>query len=153
MSGHGGKRPGAGRPRKWPFEVLLTVGQACENRWRDEVRRAFDAASAKLFGSDADLVSLWEAAQNVPMGERRAWLASEDGEMHRADVEVELDALAGSDGPEGGSSRIVAISSKPPRGTRKHIIASVASQFALQQTEVDNLWQAYRRFERSNQKS
>lgn len=150
MTGHGGKRPGAGRPRKWSFEVMLTVGQACENRWRYEVGRAYDAASAKLFGSDADLISLWEAVQEVPLGERRAWLAGEDGEMHRADVEVELDALTGSDGPEVGQSRIVTISSKPRRGTRKHIIASVASQFALRKTVVDNLWQAYRRFELSN---
>lgn len=91
MNGHGGKRPGAGRPKKWSFEVMLRVGQACENKWRDEVARAFDAASAKMFGFDADLVALWEAVQKVPLGERRAWLAGADGEMHQADVEVELD--------------------------------------------------------------
>lgn len=76
MNGHGGKRPGAGRPKKWSFEVILRVGQACENKWRDEVARAFDAASAKMFGFDADLVALWEAVQKVPLGERRAWLSN-----------------------------------------------------------------------------
>ena len=30
MSGHGGKRLGAGRPRKWSNEQIIAVGQACE---------------------------------------------------------------------------------------------------------------------------
>lgn len=150
MNGHGGKRPGAGRPKKWSFEVILRVGQACENKWRDEVARAFDAASAKMFGFDADLVALWEAVQKVPLGERRAWLAGADGEMHQADVEVELDVLTGRGEAKTEPSKVVSISSKPPRGTRKRIIASVAAQFSLREPEVDNLWQAYRRFERSN---
>lgn len=148
MSGHGGARRGAGRPRKWCFEDVLTIGQACEVKWREAAKAAFESERERLFSEVSDIQSLWDAAQCVPVRERRRWLTSEKFEQHRADVETELHALHGTRDDLGAPRRGVHIAARPPRGTRKRIIGEVAEQFSLRESAVDSLWQEYRRFER-----
>jgi len=38
---------------------------------------------------------------------------------------------------------------RPRRGTRKAIIEQIAIKYSLTENQVDNFWQAYRRFEKS----
>lgn len=148
MSKHGGYRPGAGRPRKWTFDDILTVGQACEVAWREAKAFAFEAEKTRLFQKETDIQSLWDEAQRVPVRLRKGWHDSEDGEAHRADVETELHMLNGTPDSLDPPARRIRIVSRPPRGTRKRIIAEVARRFSMTESATDNLWQAYRRFER-----
>lgn len=147
-NGHGGARQGAGRPRKWSFFFVLTIGQACEVSWRDAVAIALEAEKDRLFKTESDMQSLWDSAQHVPVGRRRQWYNGNEGEMHRADIETELQALNGTPDNPDPPPRIIRFKAKPARGTRKRIIAEIAKQFDLPESVVDNLWQAYRRFER-----
>lgn len=148
MSKHGGVRSGAGRPLKWDFEHILTVGLACEVKWRTAVKAAIGAKSDRHFSVESDIQSLWDVAQRVPVSNRRQWYDGEEGEIHRADIKTELHSLNGTPDEDGPPPRVISILAKPPRGTRKLIIAEIAEQFGLRESTVDNLWQAYRRFER-----
>jgi hypothetical protein len=49
---------------------------------------------------------------------------------------------------EGTAPRVFKVPTKPPRGTRQRIIKEVAKEYDLAESVVDNLWKAYRRFER-----
>lgn len=149
MSTHGGARPGSGRPRKWSFTHVLAIGQACEEKWRDASTEAFEARLAALPYA-GKIQALWDRAQAIPVPQRKAWPKRED---HSGDLESWLHAAAGTPfdydkGKFGGDvPRRVALSAKPPKGTRTRIIDEVATQNNLSTTTVDNLWQAYRRFE------
>ena len=147
MTQHGGARRGSGRPRKWRFADVLTVGQACEVAWRDAVAAALEAERDRLFRTESDIQSLWDAAQRIPVGHRQQWYDGDEGETHRADVETEIHELNGTPDDAVPPPRGIRLRTKPPRGTRKRIIAECAAQFDLSDSAVDNLWQAYRRFE------
>ncbi|RVU06264.1 hypothetical protein EOE18_05365 [Novosphingobium umbonatum] len=148
MTHHGGARRGAGRPRKWRFDDVLKVGQACEVAWRDAVANAFEAEKVRFFRTESDIQSLWDAAQRVPVSQRLQWYDDDEGETHRADIETELHALNETPDNPDPPPRITRIMTRPPRGTRRRIIAEIAERFGLPESVVDNLWQAYRRFER-----
>ena len=47
------------------------------------------------------------------------------------------------------ASRLLKIPTKPPRGSRLRVISEIAEKYSLTAKQVDNLWQEYRRFERS----
>ena len=166
MNGHGGKRKGAGRPRKWSFDDVLRVGQACEVQWRKAQAVAYDAARDELFRERTELSTVWKQAKQVPAQDRGVWRTSEAGQQHSADVDTELEslqtyhvgkpsaAIASDEGERDAvigaaevPTRLVEIPNKPRRGTRRKIIADVAERTGLSPSQVDNLWQAYRRFE------
>jgi hypothetical protein len=139
-SGHGGKRKGSGRKRKWSFQDVLHVGQACETRWRHEVKRTLNA-NLENFLEDTELPELWKQAELVPVDQRKDWLENEEGGgAHVHDVASEVEEF-----PDGC---IISVSEQPPRGTRTQIIQEVAHALGLTTVQVDNLWQEYRRFER-----
>lgn len=146
MSGHGGARRGAGRPRKWSIDDVVRVGQACEELWRDASEKTETAELDRLHSEASDLNVLWAKAGNVPVSERSNWLVSEEADLHRLDIETELHALHGTSEEAGPPVCVVRIRTQPPRGTRKQIIATVAKQFGERESTVDNLWQRYRRF-------
>ena len=147
-SGHGGARRGAGRPPKWSFNDVLTVGQACEVAWGAAVANAFEAAEVKVFRSDSDIQSLWDGAQRVPVGQREQWYCSDAGKTHQADIKTELEWQNGTPDNPDPPTRGIRIEAKAPRGTRKRIIAECAKQYGLPDSAVDALWQEYRRFKR-----
>jgi hypothetical protein len=166
VNGHGGKRKGAGRPRKWSFDDVLRIGQACEAQWRKAQKNAYDASHDVLFRERTDLSTVWKQAKQVPIQDRGVWRNSEAGQQHSADVDEELESLQtyGAEKPSAAiagdgdghdtvigaaevPTRLVEISNKPRRGTRTKIIADVAAKTGLPPSQVDNLWQAYRRFE------
>lgn len=165
-NGHGGARRGAGRPPKWSFDDVLTIGQACEVKWREASKRAEEARFAALANQDK-IQALGEGVQAIPVPERKTWLASPEYEDHSGEIESLLHKRAGNHviggfeaeeetyggDYEGGAPRVMHISTRPPRGTRKQIIAEISAQFGLPESTLDNLWQEYRRFKRELQDS
>lgn len=153
MNKHGGARSGAGRPLRWNFDHVLTIGQACEVKWREASKRAGEARFAALANQD-EIQALWKGVQDIPLPQRKAWLESEAYKDHSGDIESWLHERAGTPfddvtaNYEGKAPRVVTISTKPPRGTRQRIVGEVAMNTGLPESAVDNLWQAYRRFER-----
>jgi len=145
---HGGKRAGAGRKPKWSFEDVLAVGQMCEGRWREAEAAAVIRNKAVKFSEQSEIGSLHRSASLVPIGDRGAWLNSEAGETHHDDVEVEIEFLNEAIFGEPSQNRMVSISNKSPRGTRKLILEEAATKFCVKVKEASNLWEAYRRFER-----
>lgn len=148
MTGHGGSRKGAGRPRKWLFDDVLSVGVACEALWNDAQNDALQAGKDRLFREKSDIQALWDSVNAVPVPRRRAWLASESYARLHADMEIELHYLNGTEDSGQPAPRMVNISTKPPRGTRARILQQVGEKFGLPKVAVDNLWQEYRRIER-----
>jgi len=145
---HGGKRAGAGRKPKWSFDDVLAVGQMCEGRWREAEAAAFIKNKAVKFSDQSDITSVRRSANAVSIPERRPWRKSDDGEGHRADMEVEIESLNEETFGEPSQNRLFSVSNKPPRGTRKAILEEAATKFHTTVNQADNLWQAYRRFER-----
>ncbi len=150
MSGRGGSRKGAGRPLKWTSEDVIQIGSACEELMRSARRHAVDARLGAL--PDAASISARHAEVNhIPVEQRAHWLASEAYEDHNGDIEAFLHRQAKTffDEDEGvfyaPAPRIVSVSGKAPRGTRKNIIAEVASSYNLTPAQVANLWQEFRR--------
>ena len=142
---HGGKRRGAGRPHKWSFWFIVEVGQACETLNREAVERSLKRQKDDLIKQQTDLEQLFSKVNKCPPGERRQFLNSEEFEAHSHDIIEELKTLAGKKGGE--VNRVIQLKAKAPRGTRTKILQQVAKTFGLTTKQVDNMWQAYRRFE------
>lgn len=157
-NGHGGVRKGAGRPRQYDFWEMVRIGQDCESLWIAASNAAIDVALAALKHA-AEIQALQNFARATPAHERRAWLEGDGYEDHQGDMESLLHDRAGTplnektEEYEGTATRVISVSAKPIRGTRKLIIQQVATQTGLSETAVDNLWQAYRRFEKDTQES
>lgn len=145
MSRHGGKRRGAGRRPTHGYWDKFRIALACEQLWQEAAKKALDDAIEHEHGEASELEEVWTQAHQVPVAERRQWLAGDGFEQHRSDVETELHALAGTDPEAGPPPRMFRFEARPPRGTRKRIISEVASAFDAKKSTVDNIWQWYRR--------
>ena len=145
---HGGKRSGAGRPRIWSFEDVLTVGQMCENRWREVEAATFKRNLDKMLEDQTDLASLTGPVNRRPISKRRSWWGSEGGEQFRGDFIEEIGTLNEEISGERSQNRVFQPSQQPPRGTRKQILEEAAIKFGIKVKTAGNLWEAYRRFER-----
>ena len=146
---HGGKRQGAGRPFKFPFEFKMRAGQLCEEMWHEATLAQIKTAKKKLLVQDTDLQALFRKANSVPVKDRSEWLLSENYEVHSSDVSDELANINGCETEFASTSRVVTIEAKPPRGTRKAILREVAAVFKITEKQTDNIWQQYRLFEKS----
>jgi hypothetical protein len=146
---HGGKRQGAGRPFKFPFEFKMRAGQLCEEMWHEATLAQIKTAKKKLLVQDTDLQALFRKANSVPVKDRSEWLLSENYEVHSSDVSVELATINGCETEFEPTSRVVTIGTKPPRGTRKAILDEIATQYKLSKTQAKNIWLQYRSFEKS----
>jgi hypothetical protein len=147
---HGGKRAGAGRPRKWSFENVLEIGLACEVRFKATVHANYEERKNALMSNDVtELADLFQKAQSIPIGHRQKWLQDENGgAQHVSDVCEELTTLNSTIARADQTNRIFQVVGKTPKGTRSSIIKIVAEEYGLKTKQVDNLWQRYRRFER-----
>lgn len=147
---HGGKRKGAGRKPKWSFDDVLKVGQACEVRFRKVINAEFENRKSALFSNDViELKRAFDGSRSILKEDRQEWLKDENGgAQHHADVEEELATLNATMEGTDPKNRVFQIVGKAPKGTRSRIIKIVAEEYGLQTTQVDNLWQRYRRFER-----
>lgn len=142
---HGGKRSGAGRPPKWDFLFVVEIGQACEKLNRKAIEGSLEQQKNDLFRDQTELDWHWSKIKKVLPRERRQFLTSEAFEVHSQDVNEELKTLASKKGGE--VNRVIQLKAKAPRGTRTKILQQVAKTFGLTTKQVDNMWQAYRRFE------
>ncbi len=146
---HGGKRKGAGRKPKWGIHFLITRRARLRKSFRQEEEVAKKKAIDEHFRTDSDLSELWRSVNMVPISSRSNWLKSEAGDQHISDIEDELKAFRAVSANISPASRLLKIPTKPPRGSRLRIISEIAEKYSLSAKQVDNLWQEYRRFERS----
>ena len=146
---HGGHRQGSGRKQKWSKSYVLKIGQACENMHQAAKDLALNKGLDELTKDQSELRRVWGYAVSVPVSERKAWPASETGEMYVDDVKNELISLNAERSGEETTNAVFSVSNKPAKGTRKRIIEEVASQFGLTPKQADNIWQDYRRFVKS----
>ena len=114
-----------------------------------EEKKTLDRAKDHAFNADSELKHLWRTPARIPVSKRRGFLKSDLYSHHQENIEAELKFLAGNIFSDNSPPHIIRIRCKPPRGTRKKIIAQIADEHGLKLNQVDNLWQAYRRFERS----
>ena len=152
MSSHGGARRGAGRPIKWSISEVIKIGQACEAKWRGASESALQERLAARPYADR-YIKLTKRANSRPVAERAAWLESKVYGEYVGDLEDWLHKMAeqkfdyDTGEYDGIAPRIIELSIKPPRGTRKRIVSEVAEEFQMPEKAVDNIWQEYRRFE------
>lgn len=96
-------------------------------------------------------MALGSDAKDIPVERRAAWLQGENYEQHHDDMEADLHKLSGTPYDEateeflGPVQRVITVSNKPFRGTRKRIVSEVAAQHGLPEKTVDNFWKQYRR--------
>ena len=148
MGNHGGKREGAGREPKWDILTKVKIGQECEVMQKKEELKTFKTNVLKEF---PDLNYLWDNASQIDVKHRKDWLLSEDGEQHQLDVQEELVTLNLIEENPSSQNRLFKISKKAPKGTRKAICKTIAEKYSLNEQQVDNIWQFYRRFERATE--
>ena len=147
---HGGHRQGSGRKQKWSFSYMLKIGQACEEMHQAAKDLAFEERKTKLlYGNLTGLTEVWDEVAKIPVSERKSWQNSEEGDAHRDDVRNELISLNELEFGKKTTNAVFSVSNRPAKGTRERIIEEVASEFGLKPKQVDNIWQQYRRFEKS----
>jgi hypothetical protein len=146
LGNHGGKRDGAGRQPKWDFFTKVKIGQECEALQKKEELKIFNNNALK---DVSDLNYLWENASQIDINDRSDWLISEDGEQHLLDIQEELVTLNLIEGNPKLKNRLFKIPKNAPKGTRQAICKTIAEKYSLNAKQVDNIWQFYRRFERS----
>ena len=146
----GGRRPGAGRKRKWDLWFRLQIGQDCENLYRKAIEKKFAEEQRTLLTKHSRLSIEFQRAQDVEVELRSEWLEQEDGgDQYLWDVVGEIEQLNIIYKNQDLENRIFSLAVRPRRGTRKAIIKQIAAKYSLTANQVDNLWQAYRRFEKS----
>jgi hypothetical protein len=146
---HGGKREGASAPTKFSFEFKIKVGQTCEQMWRNAIKDHLASQKKILLEHDSDLKAHWSVAHEVPISERLAWLKGDEYSIYTYDFDVEIEELSKLLGEKNKGSRIINLSKKPSRGTRRKILIAVAKDHNLNEKQVDNIWQDYRELEKS----
>lgn len=120
--GRGGKRVGAGRKQLLDIEERLAVVLAYRAAMRAcAVRNAAERFHRERANGYPDLLALWRDAQTVPVSERRAFLAADDGQ-HLHDVDAEISEIS----DRFGKGRFASVSLRVPQGARKSIIAAIA---------------------------
>ena len=146
----GGRRPGAGRKRKWDFWFRLQIGQDCENLYRKAIEKKFAEEQRTLLTKHSRLSIEFQRAQDVEVELRSEWLEQEDGgDQYLWDVVGEIEQLNIIYKNQDLENRVFSLPVRPRRGTRKAIIKQIAAKYSPTANQVDNLWQAYRRFEKS----
>ena len=149
---HGGKRAGAGRPRKWSFDDILKIGQACEVRFKAAVQSDYKNKKDALISNDViELTEHYNRVQSIPLEDRQEWLQDEASRsQYMLDLGEEIESINSMAGIAEPTNRIFQIVGKAPKGTRSRIIKAIAEEYDLKTKQVDNLWQQYRRFERDS---
>jgi len=146
----GGRRPGAGRKRKWDCWFRLKVGQDCEKLFREAIETKFAEEQRILLTEQSGLSKELPKAQDVDVELRSGWLEQEDGgDQYLWDVAAEIEQLNIVYKNQNLENRVFSLPVRPRRGTRKAIIEQIAIKYSLTENQVDNFWQAYRRFEKS----
>jgi hypothetical protein len=148
ISKHGGKRTGAGRKKKWAFEYVLEIGQACEKLWSAEQQATFEQKRDKALSDELNIAQHHKEIQAIPVKKRATRLKTEGANIYFSYMAAEIEELNEMENIPNPQNRIFSFSNKPPRGTRTRIIEYISVVFGLEPKQVDNIWQQYRRLER-----
>jgi len=148
-NGHGGKRRGAGRKPNLTFYQEVKIGQTCERLLASAALRAINRRKRNLFERQTELSYHWKRVNNLTLEKRKELANSDLLQFHRENIEAELKLLKPVDAMDQEAPRLLRISKRPPKGTRDKVIARAARIFKLKPSQVDNIWQKYRRFEKS----
>ena len=137
---------------------MMTVGADCEKMLAEARAEVAQADLLDLTTNASEIKIYWNRAKRIPIAERSKFLESELGEAYRSHVAIERaallnDFLAGTRSRDGNSEEygpvggaVVSLKNKAPKGTRTLILKRAATKYDLTENQVDNLWQAYRRF-------
>jgi len=147
-SKHGGKRTGAGRKTKWTLEYVLEVGLACEKLWRAEQHAAFERSRETKQTETLNIAQHHKDVQAIQVKKRAAQLKTEGADIYFSYMAVEIEELNEMENISNPQNRVFSFSNKPLRGTRTLIIEKISVAFGLEQKQIDNIWQQYRRLER-----
>jgi hypothetical protein len=157
-SGHGGKRLGAGRPKKFEVFFMIKVGADCERMLAEARAAVAQADLLDLTTNASDIKLYWDAAVRIPIDESSTFLKTDLGQTYLSDLAIERaavlnDILAGTPSKDGNSEEfgpvggaVVSLKNNVPKGTRTLILKRAATKYNLTENQADNLWQAYRRF-------
>lgn len=125
----GGLRANSGRPGLLTALQRLAIGIECEAEF-DAVAMRNQAAAVERIIAQSDYRAVIGNLDYIPVSKRAAWLRSESCDAHRADVEEECHAIAGTSPSEGGpASRNISVPLRRPQGVRRAIIAAIATQW------------------------
>ena len=146
---HGGKRSGAGRKRT-AFNLILRVGQACEEMLQQKYADLNAEKKRKLLEERSNIAEFHEYIQSVPIAERTAFLASDEYADHSNSMDGELTQLGQANDESGKPSRILTIHTPRLYGYNERIYKEVAHKFGLSAVQVKNYWKKYREFLRDS---
>lgn len=102
-----------------------------------------------LFEHQTELAYHRKRVDNLTLEKRKELANTDLLQFHRENIEAELKLLKPFDAMDQKAPRLFRISKRPPKGARSKVIAQAARIFKLKPSQVNNIWQKYRRFEKS----
>jgi len=148
-NGHGGKRKGAGRkPILTPHQEIV-IGQTCERLLESAALRAFNRRKRDLFENQTELSYHWKSVNKLTLDRRGELVKTELLQYYEDNIEAEFKLFQPYKAMDQKAPRLLRISKRPPKGTRGKVIARASKIFKLKPSQIDNIWQKYRRLAKS----
>ena len=148
-NGHGGKRKGAGRKPNLTLYQEIVIGQTCERLLESAALRAFNRRKRNLFEHQTELSYHWKSVNKLNLDKRDELIRSELLQYYEDNIEAELKLFQPYTAMDKKDPRLLRISKRPPKGTRCKVIARASKIFKLKPSQIDNVWQKYRRLAKS----
>ena len=144
-NGHGGKRKGAGRKPNLTLCQEIVIGQTCERLLESAALRAFNRRKRDLFENQTELSYHWKSVNKLTLDRRGELIKTELLQYYEDNIEAEFKLFQPYKAMDQKAPRLLRISKRPPKGTRGKVIARASKIFKLKPSQVDNIWQKYRR--------
>ena len=148
-NGHGGKRKGAGRKPNLTLHQEIVIGQTCERLLESAALRAFNRRKRDLFEHQTELSFHWKSVNKLTLDRRGELIKTELLQFYEDNIEAELKLFQPYKSMDQKAPRLLRISKRPPKGTRGKVIARASKIFKLKPSQIDNIWQKYRRLAKS----
>ena len=148
-NGHGGKRKGAGRKPNLTLHQEIVLGQTCERLLARAALRAFNRRKRDLFEHQTELSYHWQSVNKLTLDKRDELIKTELLKYYEDNIEAELKLFQPYKAMDQKAPRLLRISERPPKGTRGKVIARASKIFKLKPSQIDNIWQKYRRLAKS----
>ena len=148
-NGHGGKRKGAGRKPILTLHQEIVIGQTCERLLESAALRAFNRRKRDLFENQTELSYHWKSVNKLTLDRRGELVKTELLQYYEDNIEAELKLFQPYKAMDQKAPRLLRISKRPPKGTRGKVIAGASKIFKLKPSQIDNIWQKYRRLAKS----
>ena len=148
-NGHGGKRKGAGRKPNLTLHQEIVIGQTCERLLESAALRAFNRRKRDLFENQTELSYHWKSVNKLTLDRRGELIKTELLQFYEDNIEAELKLFQPYKAMDQKAPRLLRISKRPPKGSRGKVIARASKIFKLKTSQIDNIWQKYRRLAKS----